>query len=292
MPCVVLRFHPFFVRRRAKRAQMSAIVPRERYQSTPTESPISTAVAPQKSTYNSNVFYDPLANYPYHNDINTAVIAQPSPLAGQFQNFSPDEIIYINHPRTPFGESVQQSIVQLESPSDNIASNMADMATNDNSPTIATVAPATGLARFRQKPQTGATKIKDAHQVPVAEPLNIKPARFKRRMSHDDLLNEESRLGSTIFGPIPAGHHREFFHDHNNVWIWYESWRDANRHQRQITVRYEIRPTGVYKKFTAGKYTPLDGAELHNFRKATHAYLKVIREGLYGQTAPATIATV
>ncbi len=245
MPCVVLRFHPFFVRRRAKHAQrlqnisIRAQAPNPEFNHLPTPAE-ATISAPQLT---------------------------PTPLTSQFQNFSPDDIIQIQHPRLSFSEP---DCVQPQSPE----------------------VTATGLARFRQKLQTGATKVKEVHQAPIVEQLDIKPARFKRRMSRDDLLNEESRLGSTIFGPIPVGHHREFFHDHNNVWIWYESWRDANRHQRQITVRYEIRPTGVYKKFTAGKYIPLEGAELHNFRKATHAYLKVIREGLYGQTAPATIATV
>lgn len=268
MPCVVLRFHPFFVQRRAKRAQ----------------------------------HYDPLANYTYDSSIDLANIAatpaQPSSLTAQFQSFSPDDTIQIQHSRLPFSEPDSAQLQSLEPTANTLDGTVttSEMPNNDMSAdyqsVITTVAPVTGLARFRQKLQTGAAKVKEAHQAPVVEQLDIKPARFKRRMSHDDLLNEESRLGSTIFGPIPVGHHREFFHDHNNVWIWYESWRDANRRQRQITVRYEIRPTGVYKKFTAGKYIPLEGAELYNFRKATHAYLKVIREGLYGQTAPATIATV
>ncbi len=102
-----------------------------------------------------------------------------------------------------------------------------------------------------------------------------------RRLSQSELLNAESRLGSTIFGPIPAGHRREFFHDKQNIWIWHESWQAADSSERQITVRYEVRPTGIYKKFAAGKYVKLENAELDNFRRAAHAYLKVVRAGLY-----------
>ncbi len=96
-----------------------------------------------------------------------------------------------------------------------------------------------------------------------------------------DLINAESRLGSTIFGPIPDGHQREFFHDQKNVWIWHESWIDDLKQPNQITVRYEIRPSGVYKKIASGEYTRLENEELFNFRKATYAYLKVVKEGLY-----------
>ncbi len=111
----------------------------------------------------------------------------------------------------------------------------------------------------------------------------IKPKRRLRfhRPSRADLLNAESRLGSLIFGPIPAGHRREFFHDRENIWIWHESWIDTERHRRQMTVRYEVRPSGVYKKLSAGKYFKLEGAELENFRKATRAYLHLIKQHLY-----------
>lgn len=99
--------------------------------------------------------------------------------------------------------------------------------------------------------------------------------------SRSDIINAESCLGGTIFGPIPEGHRREFFHDDKNIWIWHESWTDQYNQDRQVTVRYEIRPTGVYKKYASGEYLRLVGPELLNFRKATHAYLKVIKEGIY-----------
>lgn len=157
--------------------------------------------------------------------------------------------------------------------------------------------------------QSAAVRLKDGDRVqihphrprPSAKPAPVpkptrparskptKPTRLKlkkrlkskRRPSRAELINAESRLGSTIFGPIPEGHRREFFHDRENIWIWHESWVDADKHIRQLTVRYEVRPTGVYKKLSAGKYFKLEGAELENFRKATRAYLRIIKQQLY-----------
>lgn len=101
-------------------------------------------------------------------------------------------------------------------------------------------------------------------------------------LTRADLINAESRFGSTIFGPIPDGHRREFFHDQKNIWIWHEDWTDQQNKSHQITVRYEVRTSGVYKKIAAGEYFKLEGDELENFRKATHAYLFVIKKHLYG----------
>lgn len=104
---------------------------------------------------------------------------------------------------------------------------------------------------------------------------------FATKPSRADLINAESRLGSSIFGPIPAGHRREFFHDRKNVWIWHEDWQDAAQQPRQLTVRYEVRTSGVYKKVAAGKYLKLEGDELSNFRRATRAYLYLVKKYLY-----------
>lgn len=96
----------------------------------------------------------------------------------------------------------------------------------------------------------------------------------------DDLINAESEIGRTIFGPIPTGHQREFFQYVKNVWIWHESWIEKGRKQ-EITVRYEVRNDGVYKKVQGHGYNKITGAELENFRKALHAYLKVVKAKLY-----------
>ena len=39
----------------------------------------------------------------------------------------------------------------------------------------------------------------------------LAPPAYSNKISLDDLINAESAIGRTLFGPIPAGHQREFF---------------------------------------------------------------------------------
>lgn len=149
-------------------------------------------------------------------------------------------------------------------------------------------------AEFQDRSQASATPLSDIiatltnPQPQVAQNDSTQPAFYipqplplSEHPTRADLINAESRLGSTIFGPIPVGHRREFFHDHNNIWIWYEDWLDQAAQTHRMTVRYEVRTSGVFKKVAAGRYLKLEGDELENFRKATHAYLKIIKTQLY-----------
>jgi hypothetical protein len=95
----------------------------------------------------------------------------------------------------------------------------------------------------------------------------------QKTLSLDDLINAESALGRTIFGPVGEGHQREFFHHQKNVWIW---------HEAGVTVRYEVRPHGVFKKLLGHHYIKIEGAELQNFLDATRQYLKLVKSHLYG----------
>ncbi|MBQ2660392.1 hypothetical protein IJF86_03180 [Candidatus Saccharibacteria bacterium] len=111
---------------------------------------------------------------------------------------------------------------------------------------------------------------------------SLKPTKeFKfKTITSNDLINAESELGRTIFGPIPVGHQREFFRSSKNIWIWHESWEELGV-EKEITIRYEVRKDGVYKKPKVGGYQKIEGSELENFRKALHAYLKIVKEKLY-----------
>lgn len=104
---------------------------------------------------------------------------------------------------------------------------------------------------------------------------------YSNKLTYDDLINAESELGRTLFGPIPAGHRREFFWHRNNVWIWHESWLDAAGVTQGATIRYEVRPAGVYKKPLGGEYEMLEGHELENFVKAAERYSTLVRSELY-----------
>ena len=107
------------------------------------------------------------------------------------------------------------------------------------------------------------------------------PHRYSNKLSYDDLVNAESELGRTIFGPIPAGHQREFFEYRKNVWIWHESFMDASGALQDMTVRYEVRPEGVFKRLGQGGYDKIEGEELNNFRKAARMYLDLVKTKLY-----------
>lgn len=125
---------------------------------------------------------------------------------------------------------------------------------------------------------------------------NVKPnwptgRHFVHRRTHSgmtlaDKINAESALGRSLFGPIPEGHQREFFEHRKNLWIWHESWQEADGHH-EITIRYTVDANGVFKTVNAGPYIKLEGDELVNFLKATNLYLDFIETQLYGVTAAA-----
>ena len=108
------------------------------------------------------------------------------------------------------------------------------------------------------------------------------PHFYSNKLSYDDLINAESALGKTIFGPVPEGRQREFFEYRKNVWIWHEQYVDPAGVMQDMTVRYEVRPDGVFKRPGAnGVYHKIDGVELDNFRKAVHIYFDLIKKQLY-----------
>ncbi len=117
----------------------------------------------------------------------------------------------------------------------------------------------------------------------VAKPKrsNVYDLAESSQMAYANLINAESELGRTLFGPIPYGHQREFFEHKKNVWVWHDSWLDEKGGTQGITIRYEVRPAGVYKKYDGGTYTKIEGQELDNFRQAARMYLDLIKTHLY-----------
>ena len=100
-------------------------------------------------------------------------------------------------------------------------------------------------------------------------------------MAYANLINAESELGRTLFGPIPEGHQREFFEHKKNVWIWHDGWFDEVGKMHGTTIRYEVKPEGVFKKVAGEPYIRIDGEELDNFRNAAKMYLNLIKTNLY-----------
>ena len=113
--------------------------------------------------------------------------------------------------------------------------------------------------------------------------LNFTRKPKKKTRTKADFIKAESELGRTLFGPIPEGHHREFFNHKHNVWIWHDCWTDKEGKHHDTTIRYEVRPSGVFKRVGRSAYKEIKGAELSNFRQATHAYLRIIKQKLYNK---------
>lgn len=117
--------------------------------------------------------------------------------------------------------------------------------------------------------RNGAKKLKKRILAEPDEPTHLKHV----QTAESNLINAESTLGRTVFGPIMPGHQREFFLLKKNVWIWYED---------GYTMRYEIRQNGVYKRVNEEeRYTKVTGEELENFKNATKTYLKLIKQSIY-----------
>lgn len=111
--------------------------------------------------------------------------------------------------------------------------------------------------------------------------LFAKPKRYTSKPSYDDLINIESNLGRTLFGPVPEGHQREFFASKPNVWIWYDKWEDITGVIHEMTIRYEVRPDGVFKKTPDGKFAQIEGTELDNFVNAARRYFDLVKTQIY-----------
>jgi hypothetical protein len=113
------------------------------------------------------------------------------------------------------------------------------------------------------------------------------------------LIEMESKIGGRLFGPIPDGHHRDFFCLDGNTWVWHEEWRDLDNKLQTSTIRYEVQDGGILKVMPGRVYKYIDGEELSNFLMAVRLYYEQSMREIYGkdphtgqplyQTPPATI---
>ena len=85
------------------------------------------------------------------------------------------------------------------------------------------------------------------------------------------LIREEAKIGGELFGPIPAGHRREFFCLDEHTWVWHEEWL-SNGQRQIVTTRYDVRPSGVLKLQGGKSYQRLSKQEAINLCRATELY--------------------
>ncbi len=116
-------------------------------------------------------------------------------------------------------------------------------------------------------------------KMPKKRPLKV--------LTERELLTLESEVGAKLFGPVPAGHRREFFCLDEYTWIWHEEWLDASKKLATSTIRYEVSDHGVLKVQEGARYSYLEGEELQNFGIAIRMYYEQVAREVY-QLDPAT----
>lgn len=100
-----------------------------------------------------------------------------------------------------------------------------------------------------------------------------------------DLLRSAASIGGQLFGPVPAGHRREFFCLDKNTWIWHEEWIDSLGNRQVQTMRYDVRPDTILKTLDGSSYQALNANETSNLITAARNYRAAIRAQLSTQIA-------
>lgn len=103
-----------------------------------------------------------------------------------------------------------------------------------------------------------------------------------RAKAYREAINEEAKIGGTLFGPVPEGHRREFFCLNEHTWIWHEEWTDASSMHHARTTRYDVRPQGILKAQDGQPYQALSRDEAQHLLHAAYRYNQLID----GQLAP------
>lgn len=118
-------------------------------------------------------------------------------------------------------------------------------------------------------------------------------------LTERQLIELETEIGRTVFGPVPAGHRREFFCLDAHTWIWYEEWKDEETGKpKALTTRYEVHENGILKAQDGAQYKFIEGEELQNLALATKLYYEQVMRGVYrrdphtGQLLTDTPATI
>ena len=124
--------------------------------------------------------------------------------------------------------------------------------------------------------------FKKALSLIVGNPAQDQTGRPLRKLTERELIRLESEIGRELFGPIPAGHRREFFCLDKDTWVWYEEWIEPKTKQaRSITTRYEVHPNGILKVQDGRPYHFIEGQELKNLSLATRFYRERVLRDVY-----------
>jgi len=111
----------------------------------------------------------------------------------------------------------------------------------------------------------------------------IKTTPQKMALKERELIRKEAQVGATVFGSVPAGHHREFFCLDRHTWVWFEEWYDpTTKKEQQMQVRYEFQPRGVLKTVDGVHCGYVTGEELTRLLTAMRTYHDRVASEVYG----------
>jgi len=104
-------------------------------------------------------------------------------------------------------------------------------------------------------------------------------------LTHRELIQQESLIGSEIFETPPdGGQHTFFLSDVPEEWVWHQQTSQASP-QESMTTRYIVQAQGVLKiQDGAPQYEYIEGKELKNFVRATEVYHNHVMSRIYKQS--------
>ena len=100
------------------------------------------------------------------------------------------------------------------------------------------------------------------------------------------MIERESAIGAQLFGQIPPNRERQFFMLDSHTWIWYEAWTD-NKGKHEVTTRYELHGSRIYKIQNGQPGVMLLGSELNNFYTAVNQYYRRVAAEVYNRPVQA-----
>ncbi len=121
--------------------------------------------------------------------------------------------------------------------------------------------------------------IQKALELITGSPTGLR--RPLKKLTERQLIELESDIGRELFGPIPAGHRRDFFCLDSRTWVWHEEWKDVDGKTQTATTRYETQPNGILKVQSGRVYKYIEGEELTNLAIATRLYYERAMRQIY-----------
>lgn len=113
--------------------------------------------------------------------------------------------------------------------------------------------------------------------------LKMPKSLTSKTVTERELIQRESNIGRELFGPVPAGHRREFFCLDEKTCVWYEEYKDDQGKPVTHTTRYEIQGDKILKAQNGAKYSYLEGAELENLLTAINLYYERVMKSVYAR---------